>query len=499
MIASHGRAALRLALFSFGAVLAAQTEDLAREAQRARDLMTARSYEQAIPIYQRIVTALPGNPGILLNLALAEHMAGREREAIPHLEAVLKAQPNHIPALTALAQARLSLGEPTLAIAPLEKVLAAEPKNREIRGTLAAALLDAGRFDEAAARYGQVSNEDPNDARAWYGLGMSYQGLASAAFDRLQKLDPTSPYVAALVADTRVKRRQYRSAFFFYNQTLEKLPNVHGVHAALADVYRKTGHPDWAAQEDRKEAALPQADCRTHPAECEFMAGHDLQLTKLPKGAAPSAETLFWQTKAANELAIQAFFRLGQLPPSVELHELKADIARGQGQHLEAAQEWRAALALAPGDRRVAREIAVSLFLAGDFRAALDEATKLLKGDAQMNFVVGDSWLRLEDAEKAVGYLRTALALDPAMLAAQASLGLALARVGKSAEAVAHLEKAIELDDDGSLHFQLANAYRASGNAEKARTAMAKYQEILKRNEEQKAEVAREAQIAPPK
>ena len=74
-----------------------------------------------------------------------------------------------------------------------------------------------------------------------------------------------------------------------------------------------------------------------------------------------------------------------------------------------------------------------------------------------------------------------------------------LSRLGKSAEAVPHLERALELDDDGSLHFQLANAYRASGNAEKARAAMAQYQEIVKRNEEQKAEVAKEAQIGPPK
>jgi len=501
MTPRDGRAALRLALFLFGALLSAQSDELARAGQQAKEFMASGRFEQAIPLYEQILKALPGNTGVLLNLALAEHMAGHEREAIPHLEAVLKAQPNSVPALTSLAQARLALGESKLAIAPLEKLAAAEPKNLEVKGMLAAALLDAARFIEAAARYREVSNEAPDDPRAWYGLGMSYQGLAEGAFDRLQKRDPTSPYVTALVADTRVKRRQYRSAFFFYNETLKKLPGLHGVHAALADVYRKTGHADWAAAEDAKEAALPAPDCKAHPAECEFVAGHDVQLTQ-SKGPAAPAEALYWEAKAANELALQAFFRLGQLPPSVELHELKADIARGQGQHLEAAQEWRAALALAPGNRRAEREIAVSLFLAGDYRGALAEATKLLKDDprsAEMNFVAGDSLLRLEDAEKAVGHLRTALASDPAMLAAHASLGLALARTGKSAEAVPHLEKALELDDDGSLHFQLANAYRASGNAEKARAAMAQYQEIVKRNEEQKAEVAKEAQIGPPK
>ncbi len=490
-----------LALFVFGACLWAQTEELARDSQQAHDLMAAGRFEQAIPIYERMVKALPGNSGLLLNLGLAEHMAGHEREAIPHLEAVLKVQPNQIPALITLAQARLALNEPKLAVAPLEKVAAAEPRNREARGMLAAALLDAGRFEDAAARYQEVADSDPNDTRAWYGLGMSYQGVAGGAFDKLQRMDPTSPYVSALVADTRVQRRQYRSAFFFYNEALKHLPNLHSIHGSLAAVYRKTGHPDWAAAEDAKEAKVPAADCKAHPAECEFVAGHDVPLIKVPRTGA-SAETLFWQAKAANELAFQAFFRLGQLPPSVEMHQLKADIARGQGQHLESAQEWRAALALSPGNPRLERELAESLFLGADYHAAVEQATKLLKADPQspeLNFVVGDSLLRLEQPEQALPYLQAALASDPKLTAADASLGLALARLGKSADAVPHLERALELDDDGSLHYQLARAYQASGAPEKARAAMAQYQEILKRNDQVKEEVAREAQIGPPR
>lgn len=462
-----GRAALRLALFCFLGGLWAQSDEQALESRRAKELMAAGKFEQAIPIYQKLVQALPGNVGLVWNLALAERMVGRDREAIPHFELVLKAQ----------------------------------PKNREAREMLASALMDTKRFEQAAAQLRELTAMSPDDPHAWFGLGMSYQGVADAAFERLQKVDATSPYVAALVADTRVKRRQYRSAFFFYSEALKPLPNLHGIHAALADVYRKTGHADWAAQEDAKEAALESPDCKAHPAECEFLAGHDVQLINLPRASA-SAELLYWQAKAANELALQAFFRLGQLPESVELHQLKADIARGQGQHVDAAREWRAALALRPGNPALERELAVALFMSGDYASALDAARKLLKSQgasAEINFMAGDSLLRLEQPEQAIPYLRAALSADPKMLAADASLGLALSRLGKHAEAIAHLRKALELDDDGSLHFQLANAYRASGQAEQASAIMAKYQEIVKRNQEQKEEVAREAQIGPPK
>jgi tetratricopeptide (TPR) repeat protein len=185
----------------------------------------------------------------------------------------------------------------------------------------------------------------------------------------------------------------------------------------------------------------------------------------------------------------------------VELHRLKAEIARGQGKHAESVQEWHAALALAPGNVRLEHELAVSLFMATDYQAAFEAATKLMKIDprsAELNFIAGDSLLRLERPEESLPYLRAALAADPKQTAADASLGLALSRLGNHTEAIPHLHKALELDDDGSLHYQLAGAYRAAGQAEKARTTMAEYQEIVKRNQEQKDEVAREAQIGPP-
>lgn len=492
-----------LSALSFCA-FAAQPEDLALKSQRAKELMASGRFEQAIPICKELVSAMPGNPGLLLNLGLAEHMAGHEREAVLVFEAVLKTQPALLPALLSLGAARLALKEPLLAVGPLQKAVATEPANPDARGMLADALNGAGQFDQAAEQYRKLTELSPNDPRAWYGLGMTYQAMATNAFERLQKANPQSAFLEALIADTRVQRHQYRSAFFFYNEALKELQKTHGIHGALAEVYRKTGHPDWAATEDAKEQALGKADCAAHPGECSFLAGHDLQavsLTQPARGGAASAEALYWRAKAANELSLQSLVRLGQLPPSVELHQLRAEIARDQNQHLESAKEWRAALELAPENPRLQKELAIAYFLGADYKAALAETEKALRRDpksAELNFTAGDSWLRLEEPEKAVPYLRAALAADPNMRAADASLGLSLSRLGKFAEAVPHLEKALQLDDDGSLHYQLSRAYQASGNSIKAQAAMAKYQELQKRNQEQKEEAAREAQILAP-
>ncbi len=434
-------------------------------------------FEDAIPIYRSLVGAVPGNPGLILNLALAEHMAGHHRESIPKFETVLRMQPGALPALISLGAAHLALNEPKLAVSPLERAAAADPSNADVRGMLAGAVFDAGRFESAAAQYQKLTELSPLDPRAWYGLGRSYESAANAAFEKLQKLDAQSAYVSALVADTRLARRQFRSAFFFYTEALKKKPGLMGANSGLAEVYRQTGHEDWAS------AVAERENGRKRPV-----------TASLP-------ESLYWQVKDNNVRAIEAFGHLEQLPVSVELHQVRASIARDHDQNLEAVKEWRAALELAPGNPQLREELAEALFLAKDYSGALAESADLLKLDkraAELNFIAGDSALRLEDPEKAVPFLNAALAADPAMLAAHASLGLALIRLNKAAQAIPHLEKALGTDDDGTLHFQYARALQEAGDAAKAAQAMAKYQQLVQRNDRARQEASREAQIGPP-
>ena len=53
-------------------LLLAQPNELAFQSQRAKQLMAAGRFSEAIPIYQALVIALPGNPGLILNLGMAQ-------------------------------------------------------------------------------------------------------------------------------------------------------------------------------------------------------------------------------------------------------------------------------------------------------------------------------------------------------------------------------------------------------------------------------------------
>ena len=462
--------------------------------------MAQGRYGEAIPIYQALVKQLPGNNGLLLNLAMAEAMGGQPQAAITHSESVLKTDPRNIPALTMLAMSHLQLNQPEDAVVPLDRLVSLSPENVDARGMLAGAEMSLKHYDIAARQYLRLTSLTPKDVKAWYGLGKAYESLAAEKFEQLTKVAPQSAYVAVLIAETRVQRRQYRSAFFFYREAEKQMPQLAGIHSGLEAVYERTGHTDWASAEKKKEASLT-ANCQAgKAASCEFAQGHYAALTKT---ANTTSASLFWATRAYNQLALDAFRRLGELPESTELHALKAQILHEHGQDLEAVKEWQAALKLAPEDERprLRMELATALFLGRDYAKAMPAIDELLKQDpksADLNFMMGESLWRTQQAEKAVPYLQTAIARSSDMLPAHAALGLALVSLNKASQAVPHLERAASLDDDGSLHYSLARAYMSLGDNVQAQKNMETYRGIQQRNAEVNGQLAKEAEITAP-
>src|SRR5436190_24202567 len=70
-----------------------QPDSLALKSQRAKQLMAEGYFAQAIHLYRELNQAVPNNPGLLLNLGMAMHIARTEREATSELEAAVKLDP----------------------------------------------------------------------------------------------------------------------------------------------------------------------------------------------------------------------------------------------------------------------------------------------------------------------------------------------------------------------------------------------------------------------
>jgi len=468
---------------------------------RARETLEAGKYSEAIPLYEQLIKLLPDVPGLKMNLGMAYYLAGRYRESIPPLESAVKAgQPELLPASIFLGSSYVITGQSRKAIPILKEYVERKPADSRGREALADAFSSLGRRAEAAEQYRKLAELRPDSTKAWYELGKAYEALAAQAFERLQRIAPDSAYVLALIADSRVVTRQYRSAFFFYRKALEKNPRLRGIHVALSRVYRATGHADWATAEEQKEIQLGLPDCQTEKLVCSYLQGQMLEVAQTGQSL-KTAEGYYWASQAFNQLAVEALSRLAALPESVELHRLRAEVHDNQGEHLEAAREWRKVVEMSGGSPAAQRNLALSLFLAKDHQAAKVLVDRFLKQEpqsSQWNYLAGEIFLAREQAREALPFLQRAVKNEPDFLPAQASLARAYMALERPADAIPHLERAIANDSDGSLHYQLGRAYQRTGNLERARTALQKYQEIQRKNREETARLEQEAEIRAP-
>lgn len=387
----------------------------ARLAADAQARMGAGDFAGAAGIYQQLVKQVPGNPGWKLNLGIALHMAGRDAEAVGPLEVASKAMPQAFPAHALLGTSLLRLGKATQAVGPLQRAVAMKPNEAQGRRLLAEAFLQSGQPKLAVGQLAVLTKLEPGDAGAWFVLGRANEAAAEAAFRQLAKEFPESR--AFLLTTAAVRRKQQRL----------------------------------------KAAAALEEQARTRP-------------------ALARADSLAKEIETFNDGARRAFTQLGALPDNPQIHKIKAETLRAQEKHLEAVEEWRAALRFNPQDRDTERELAASLYAGGQYLEALNTLERLLVHEPEspvLWFLKGDCLLQQGQAEEAIAPLTRAVSILPA----RASLGRALLAVGRGAEAVPHLEAAVaELDTDGALYFQLSRAYTAAGAAEKAKTALAESQ-----------------------
>src|SRR5205085_9515946 len=111
---------------------------------------------------------------------------------------------------------------------------------------------------------------------------------------------------------------------------------------------------------------------------------------------------------------------------------------------------------------------------------------------------LGLKLLRLEKAENAVPYLERAVRGDPTVLQHHRDLARAYLRVRQVEKAIPHLKTALPLDDDGTLYYQLAQAYRKAGQKELEREMLVKFREIQSSSSAEKKKFEKSLEITPP-
>ena len=164
------------------------------------------------------------------------------------------------------------------------------------------------------------------------------------------------------------------------------------IHYAIARIYERSGHADWAVRE-RRQGQPASTQCATRRALCEFLAGRHRRALDAAL-AQSDIESQYWRVRAASELALTAFAQLDALPDGLERRAIRATRARAEERFTDAVEELKAALKFAPGLPTLVFDLASAYYDARDYEQALATVTPLLEAnqnDTRLLALAGNS------------------------------------------------------------------------------------------------------------
>lgn len=472
--------------------------DVSRASTAAR-AMSEHRYDDAAQLYRELLKAQPDEPTLLANLGMSLAMGGHEAEAITPLERAVTLNPKLTNARMFLGSSYLELGQTNKAIATLKQALSAQPASIENRRMLAEAYAAAARPADALAELRRITEVAPRDPSAWFALGHAYNGLAQDAMATFNDKAEDQPWRQLLLADALAEDGRLTDAFALYRSTLEQLPAMSIIHDSIARIYDQTSHADWAIRE-RSQGVVAPSRCGMHKSLCDFRAGrYRAALTTALAGT--DNESRYWTARSAAELARAAFKQLDTLPDSRERRLIRATLARGQRRYEDAVAELQAALKMAPRDPDLVAELGTAYYYARDYEKAIRTIQPVLQArgnDPQLLAMYGEALLEMQRVDDAIAALERVTSMDSSNSAARLALARAYLQKGYYAAAVPLIELEIPDDKDGSLHVQLARAYKGLGNADKAAELLARSEQLQRAAQERSAAVGQRT-ITPPK
>jgi Flp pilus assembly protein TadD len=170
--------------------------------------------------------------------------------AISACEHAVRSDPANLEVRVALAVSHACLGDTASAAAVIEHALPRFPNSVELLLNLAEIRLIENTPMAAIGLFEKVAGINPKETRAWGGLVRAHRLSLEMPAGRPV---PTPWAQWKLLGDRLMQQQKFPLALHAYRRALALQPAMADVHAAIADLDRRTGHADWADYEHRLE------------------------------------------------------------------------------------------------------------------------------------------------------------------------------------------------------------------------------------------------------
>ena len=314
-----------------------------------------KRYDAAVENFTKAAAADPKDFTAFFNLALAYSLEGKDAEAVPGYKKALELKPDLYQANLNLGISLLRLKQAAEAVPYLTSAVSEKPKEYRPNYYLGAALLGSGDFAKAQQAYSTALEIDPKSPDSELGLARALEKqnqLSEAAphFQKAAALNPAYRNDLLELASSYETQNQPKDAMSIY----EQFPENAGAQERLGVLLIAAG---------RAADAVPHLE---------------MAVGKSPTAANRAAlATAYVKSNQAAKALPVADALLAANPNDFEVRMLHGRIIRDQRKFLDAAQDFRQAIAIKPDNAEAWSELSVSLVMAEDYTNALAALDKL--------------------------------------------------------------------------------------------------------------------------
>lgn len=346
-----------------------------------------------------------------------------------------------------------------------------DPKEPLARLYFAVATQELGRREEALSLLRQLAAQFPDFAPGHYRLGeaLLQRGAAAEAgpcFERLMALAPAEWRGPAGLGEVKLRLGDAREAAKWLEKAVQLDPAAKPAHHLLGQAYQRLERAEDARLElrlglDAKHYPMPDAWSVTAPQHMKLLQDQIQMALEYVQGGRPDraigvleAARAFYPNDSLllNNLALA----YNQARQPLKAAGLLQQVLQQNSRHAPAL----AALAAS----------CLALGLTNEALAHANRAVELAPNNAQSHLAKADVWLALDQDAQALAELATAFRCAPQNAQLQLDMGeICLRNLARPQEAIAHYEKAAELDLTlvpawvrlAELHLRLTNYNRA--------------------------------------